>query len=190
MKKDAEIRKCIVCGEVMEKDNLLRFIAAPDGRIIPDFKKKLPGKGVYVSNSKTSLEKAVSKNLFSKALKKNVKTDSDLTELVEHLIKKNGLDLISLSRKAGILITGFEKVSDSLRKGKVTLVLEAKDAGLDGHNKIMSLAKNIEVFNIYDIEELDQALGKVNTVHVAFEKSEMAKIVYNELKKIEKFLNS
>ena len=43
---------------------------------------------------------------------------------------------------------------------------------------------------LYDVEELDKALDKVNTVHMAFLKSDMAKMVYNEFKRLNSFLNS
>lgn len=190
MAKESEIRKCIVCGEVKEKDNLLRFTVTPDRQVVPDFKKKLSGIGIYVSNSRSQLETAVSKNLFAKAAKKHFKTNPELVSIVETLLKKHGLDLISLSRKAGILVTGFEKVAETIKKEKAAFILEAKDAGEDGHNKILSLSKGLEVFKIYNVEELDKALDKVNTVHIAFKKSEMAQTVYKEFKKIENFLNS
>ena len=69
-------------------------------------------------------------------------------------------------------------------------MLEAKYAGEDGHEKLVSWAKNLEVFMLYGVEELDKALDRVNTVHVAFLKNDMAKMVYNDLKKLDEFLNS
>ena len=188
MKKETT-RKCIVSGEVLEKENLLRFTLA-EKDIVPDFKKKLPGTGIYVKCSKKALSTAIQKNLFSKACKKSVQTSEDLVEIVEKQLKKHGLELISLSRKAGILLTGFEKVCDALKNNKIAFILEASDAGNDGHQKILSLSKELEVFNFYNVEELDKALDKVNTVHIAFKKSEMAKTVYNEFTRIKNFLNS
>ncbi len=190
MKKDSENRKCIVTGKVLEKTNLLRFTVLDDGQLVPDFKKKLSGTGIYVSASKDILSTAVSKNIFSKILKRNVKIPFDFVNTITNLLKQNGLHLISLSRKAGILRTGFEKVSDSLKKNRVSFVLEATDAGSDGHNKILSLARELEIFNIYTVEELDKALDKNNTVHIAFEKSEMANKICEEFRKINNFLNS
>lgn len=187
--KAVEERKCIVCGKVMEKDSLLRFVVTPDNQVVPDFKKKLPGKGIWVRNSKQALETAVAKNLFSKAAKKQVKADG-LVEMVENILHKKGLDAVSLARKAGALVTGMEKVSEAVKKEKVAFILEAKDAGADGHERIMRLAKNLKVFRTYDIEELDKALDKVNTVHAAFLKSGMANAVYNEFSRFESFLNS
>lgn len=188
--KAEEERKCIVSGAVMAKEELLRFTVTPDNRVIPDFKKKLPGKGIWVKNSKQVLTTAVAKNLFSKAYKKNVKADAGLVEVVEELLSKRGLDSISLARKAGVLLTGLDKVSEAIKKGKVAFVLEAKDAGSDGYNRIALLAKELEIFRTYNVEELDKALDKVNTVHVAFLKSPMAKSVYNEFSRFESFVNS
>ena len=185
-----EIRKCIVSGEVMEKENLLRFALTPDRQIVPDFKKKISGVGIYVGNSKSALTAAIEKNLFSKACKKKVIADEQLIMLVESLLKKRGLELVSLSRKAGILLTGFEKVCEAIKKDKVAFIMEASDAGIDGHNRILSVSQGLEIFNIYSVEELDKALNKVNTVHIAFKKSDMAKSVRAELIKIKNFLNS
>ena len=110
--------------------------------------------------------------------------------MVENLLKKRGLELVSLSRKAGILLTGFEKVCEAVKKDKVAFIMEASDAGTDGHNRILSVSGGLEIFNIYSVEELDKALNKTNTVHIAFKKSDMAKSVRTELTRIKNFLNS
>ena len=188
--KAEETRKCIVCGETLPKENLLRFTLTPDNQIVPDFKKKLPGKGVWVKNSKKSLSIAVEKNLFAKVLKTKANVSQDLVETVQKLLQKRALDAISLARKAGVLVTGFEKVCDALKKNKAAFVLEAKDAGHDGHDRIMNMAKNLQVFHTFNREELDKELDKVNTVHVAFLHGEMANAVKSEISRLEDFLNS
>ena len=107
MKQETENRKCIVCGEVKEKELLLRFTLAPDNQVVPDFKKKLPGKGIYVSVSKTALQKAVEKNLFAKAVKKNAKVSAELVQTVENILRKKGLESMCLANYAGVFVTGF-----------------------------------------------------------------------------------
>lgn len=191
MKTDeTEDRRCIVTGEHKDKACLLRFTMVDGGLIVPDLNKKLAGRGVFVSNSKKLLAEAVKKNCFSKATKGKGRLCPDLVDMVEALLKKRGLDMINLARKAGCLVCGFEKVKEALAKNKVAFVLEAKDAGADGHQKMTELSKNVEMVEVYSIEELDKALDKVNTVHIAFLKSDMAKTVYWELKRYEQFLNS
>lgn len=168
MKQETEDRKCILTGEVKSKDELLRFTLISGGRVIPDFKKKLPGRGIYVSNSKQKLETAIQKNQFAKATKGRARADLSLVEMTEALLKKKGLEAINLARKAGELVTGFDTVKEALGRGKVAFILEASDAGADGHEKVLSMAKGLDVFGLYTTEELDKALDKVNTVHAAF----------------------
>ncbi|MEE6208018.1 MAG: YlxR family protein, partial [Alphaproteobacteria bacterium] len=53
MEKELQ-RKCVATGEIKSQDELLRFVKTPDSRLVPDFNKKLEGRGLYVSNSKTA----------------------------------------------------------------------------------------------------------------------------------------
>lgn len=189
MKKNDVLRKCIVTGDVKEKTDLLRFVVTPELLVVPDLSKKLPGKGIYVTNSRQALETAVQKNLFAKASKLKAKTDKTMVETVERVLQKRALDAVSLAKKAGILVLGLEKVLEVLKKGKVAFIVEAKDAGDDGKNRIALAAKDLEVFRLFSVEELDKALNKVNTVHAALVKSEMAQMVHKEFDKLAKFMN-
>ena len=183
-------RKCIATGEILSKEDLLRFTVLDNNMVVPDFKKKLPGKGVYVKNGKTILQKAINNNLFGKAVKKSVKIDNELINQVENLLFCQALNAVSLARKAGSLISGMDKVKEALKKNNIAFLLEAQNAGADGHNKIMSLAKNIEVFNLFKIEELDKELAKDNTVHLAFIKGTMANSVRETFVRLTSFLSN
>ncbi len=189
MKKEEPHRKCIVSGEILTKDKLLRFTITPDKIVVPDFKKRLPGIGIWVKSSRAALETAVKKNLFSKAARLPAKVDETLVETTEKLLRKKGLEMLSLSRKAGDLVTGFEKVGEAVKKDKVAFLIQAQDAGADGRQKMKQIARGLEIFSLYTVEELDRALDKVNTVHAALLKSDMAKAVYQEFKRFEGFLD-
>lgn len=69
-------------------------------------------------------------------------------------------------------------------------VIDAVDAGEDGKAKIRAAAKNVEILTLFTVEELDKALNRVNTVHAALLKSEMAQMVHNQLQKWQNFINS
>ena len=183
-------RKCVVSGEIKSKEQLLRFTVLSDGRVVPDFRKKLPGKGVYVTVAKSALEKAVAANLFAKALKIKTKVNEELVEQTESLLRKQALDAVSLARKAGVLVCGMDKVVDALKKGKAAFLIEAKNAGDDGHQKILALAKELEVFSLFETEELDKELARDNTVHLALLKSRMANAVRETIVRLTSFLNS
>jgi len=175
MKENNSNRTCLVTGEEKNKEELLRFTLTPDRQVIPDFKKKLPGKGFYITNSRAVLAQAVSKNVFKK-FGKNTKVDPNLGETVENILKK-----------AGALITGFEKVRENLQKGRVAFIIEAADAGSDGNAKIRAAAGNTEILTLFEVEELDKALNRTNTVHAAVLKGGMAEMVRSQLRKWQNF---
>lgn len=190
MVKELETRKCIITGQVTNKENLLRFVVLEDGRFLPDFNKKLGGRGVYLSNSKTILENLIAKNGLNKILHKKVVIETNLITIVEEILAKKGLDALNLARKAGNLILGFEKVKDIVNKGKAAFVIEASDAGEDGKQKIATIAKNLETFSLYDVATLDKALGRDNTVYLVVKKSDISPMVYNTFKRYQTFLNT
>ena len=182
MNRGSVERKCILEGVIKPLDELLRFVMI-DNTLLPDFNKKLPGKGIYVTNNRSSLEKALEKKLFNKVTRHNLKIDDNFIDIVEKLIKSRALNSINIARKAGILVAGFEKGKEEIKKNKVEFIIQASDAASDGKEKIAFLAKSIEIFNLFSIDELDMALKKENTVHIAILKSDMSRMVYNNLKK-------
>lgn len=186
MKENNPNRTCLATGEEKPADELLRFTLTPDRQVIPDFKKKLPGKGFYITNSRSVLDQAVGKNIFKK-LGKNTKVDPNLGETVENILKNRALDAINLAKKAGALITGFEKVRENLQKDKVAFIIEALDAGNDGSAKIRTAAGNTEILTLFKVEELDKALNRTNTVHAALLKGKMAEMVRSRLRKWQNF---
>ena len=181
------VRKCIVEGVTKPTSELLRFVMIGN-TLYPDFNKKLPGKGIYVTNNRISLETALAKKLFNKVTRHNLKIDDDFVNIVENIIKTQALNSLNIARKAGALVAGFEKVKEEIKKNKVEFIIEALDAGKDGKEKIAFLAKSVEIFNLFSIDELDITLNKENTVHIAILKSDTSRMVYNNLKKYENFL--
>lgn len=187
MQRELIERKCILDGTVKPQGELLRFVEI-DNMLLPDFNKKLPGKGMYVTANRLSLQKALEKKLFHKVSRHNLKVADDFLETVEKLIKQQALESLNLARKSGALITGFEKVREAIKKNNVEFIIEASNAASDGKEKMVLLAKSIEIFNLFSIDELDMALNKENTVHVAILKSDVARMVYTNLKKYQNFM--
>lgn len=188
MKRELIERKCILEGVVKPTSELLRFVMI-NNTIIPDFSKKLPGKGIYITNNRHSLQTAINKKLFQKVTRHCVKIDDNFMETVASILKQKALDSLNLARKSGALISGFEKVKEAIKKNNVEFVIEASDAALDGKEKIVLLAKSIEIFNLFSIDELDRTLNKDNTVHVAILKNKIAQMVYQDLKKYQNFID-
>ena len=75
---DVRERRCIVMGEVLAESKLVRFVADPDGNVVPDVAAELPGRGMWVSATRAAVATAVAKNLFSKSAKAPLKASADL----------------------------------------------------------------------------------------------------------------
>ncbi len=191
MAAETETRKCVLTGKILPKSELLRFVLLKDGTVLPDFNKKLDGHGFYLSNSKTLLTGLAAKaNPLNKILHTKTIMREDLPQIVEQILCKRGLDAVNLARKAGDLISGFEKVKEVVVKGKVAFVIEATDAGDDGKQKIAAIAKDLEKFTLYDVAALSAALGRENTVHLAVKKGPMSVMVRTAMMRYQTFLNS
>jgi predicted RNA-binding protein YlxR (DUF448 family) len=108
-RQDGPDRKCIATGEVQPKYGLVRFVVGPEGQVVPDILGKLPGRGMYVAADRAAIELAAKKNLFSRAAKTQVTVPEDLVEEVERQLARRVIDLISLQRKGGRAVAGYEK---------------------------------------------------------------------------------
>jgi hypothetical protein len=164
---DSPQRRCIVTGEVKDKSEMVRFVAAPDGRVVPDVAGNLPGRGLWLTASREVVEAAVAKGRFAKAARGRTVSDVDLGDQVGRLLARRCLDLIGLARRAGQAVTGFEKVRACLRQDDAAVLLAASDGAGDGRAKLSGLAGTIPEVTVFSRAELSSALGRENVVHAA-----------------------
>ena len=68
-------RKCLGCGEMKEKKELIRVVRSPEGIVSVDKTGKKPGRGAYVCQSKTCAAKAISPKALEKALGVKLSTE-------------------------------------------------------------------------------------------------------------------
>lgn len=168
--RDATIdreRRDLVSHQVMDESRLIRFVAGPDGQVVPDLGRKLPGRGLWVEASRASVEAAVKKNGFTRAAKTKLTAPADLADVVERLLARRCLDQLGLARREGVLISGFEKTAANLRAGKAAWVLEAADGSADGRGKILALARHqtANICGAFTADDLSLALGLENAIH-------------------------
>jgi predicted RNA-binding protein YlxR (DUF448 family) len=165
-------RRDIVSGEVMDEARLIRFVAGPDGAVVPDLARKLPGRGLWVAADRASVATAAKKGLFARAAKAQIKAPADLADQVEGLLKSRLLSGLGLAKRAGDLTSGFEKVSSVISSGKAAWLIEASDGAADGRGKLLRLARHQTpppgVFGLFGAAELGLALGGENVIHTAF----------------------
>lgn len=168
----ARERRDIVSGQVMEEAALIRFVAGPDGQVVPDLARKLPGRGIWVAADRASVEAAAKKGSFARSAKAKLAAPAGLADQVEALLHRRLLEGLGLAKRAGDLISGFEKVAAAVSAGKAAWLVEAADGAADGRRKILNVARKSpkppQVCGVFDAEELGLALGAENVIHTAF----------------------
>src|SRR6516164_2927135 len=93
-------RLCIATRKVRPVGELIRFVASPDGAVIPDLKRRLPGRGVWVTARRRVVEEAVRRRAFGRGLKADVRASSDLPDTLDRLLEQSALNALSIAHKA------------------------------------------------------------------------------------------
>ncbi|WP_282128434.1 RNA-binding protein [Roseobacter litoralis] len=180
---DGPDRKCIATGEVQPKYGLVRFVVGPDSEVVPDILGKLPGRGIYVSADRASLEKAVSKGLFSRSAKQPVKVAETLVDEVETQLARRVVDLISLQRKAGRAVAGFEKVKNWLQMEEAEVLIQAVDGSGRGKSKL-STPHYGSYIGWLTADELGLAFGRQTVIHGALASGGLTQRVVEEAQRL------
>lgn len=164
-------RMCIVTKQRRQPGELLRFVAAPDGQVVPDLKANLPGRGCWVTATRETVDKAVKRKLFGRALNSTVSADAGLGDQVDALMASSLLGILGLRRKAGQVALGAAKVEAAVRNGKAAFVLHASDAAPDGVRKIAqarhAAGAEAPAFTLFDEAQMSLAFGATNVIHAA-----------------------
>ncbi len=179
--KSATLRMCAVSREQRPTSELIRFVVSPDGEVVPDIKRKLPGRGLWVSASRHMVAEAVRRHQFSKGFKRNVRVAATLAADTENLLARSAVEALAIAAKAGQVVSGFAKVEAALtsRQGgtRVSALIHASDGAEDGIRKLDALARQktgnegetpeFSIITALTSAELDFALGRSNVVHAA-----------------------
>jgi predicted RNA-binding protein YlxR (DUF448 family) len=164
--RDDPERRCIVTGDVQPKAGLVRFVLGPDGMIYPDIAEKLPGRGIWVTADRDVLETAIKKGLFARAAKAPAKTPENMADMVESALASRVVELISLVRKSGRAVIGFEKVKGWLADGRAKVLLQASDGSDRGKGKLWT-PEGGRWFGCLTSQELGLAFGRDRAIHGA-----------------------
>jgi predicted RNA-binding protein YlxR (DUF448 family) len=163
--RDEPERRCIVTGETGPKHGLVRFVVGPGDVVVPDVLGKLPGRGMWVTSRRSVLEKA-GRGQFARSAKAPVTVPDDLVAQVEAGLLRRVLDGVSLARKAGLAVAGFEKVKDLLAKGEAKVLLQASDGSARGKDKLWT-PQGGRFFGCLTASELGLAFGRERVIHAA-----------------------
>ena len=182
-RNDGPERKCIATGEVHPKYGLIRFVVGPDSQVVPDIMGKLPGRGMYVSADRAALDKAAKKGVFARAAKQQVTVPDGLADEVESQIARRVVELISLARKSGAAVAGYEKVKDWLSKEYAEVLIQAIDGSGRGKSKL-STPHYGSYIGWLTQAELGAAFGRQTVIHSALASGGLTQRVVEEAQRL------
>jgi uncharacterized protein len=175
--RSATMRMCAVTRKVRPIDELIRFVLSPQGEVVADLKRKLPGRGLWISASHQAVAEAVRRNHFSRGFKRDVRAAPTLAVDTEALLVRAAVEALAMAAKAGQAVSGFSKVEGALGQGKAELLIHASDGAADGIRKLDAIvrqnqgigdeSRQIPVVTALTSEQLDLALGRSNVIHAA-----------------------
>lgn len=172
--RTAPERRCIATGESGPAAGLLRFVLGPDGTVVPDLAERLPGRGAWLTADRDLVDKAAHRRLFSRAFRAEARAPGDLAALVERLLAERLIGILSMARKAGAAVTGFEKVRERLRDGRAGVLVQASDGAADGVGKLARIAPAVSRIGLLDSGELGLAFGRDFAIHAALDRGGFA----------------
>jgi predicted RNA-binding protein YlxR (DUF448 family) len=165
-------RLCAVTHAVKPVEELIRFVVGPDG-VVPDLKRKLPGRGLWISADRATLKDAVARNVFARGFKRDVRVTPELLDLTERLLVRSALDALAIAGKAGLVPAGFAKVEAAIAHDTILGLIHASDGRPDGVSKLAGAlrqrpdAEGLAIVKEFTSAQLDLALGRSNVVHAA-----------------------
>ncbi len=160
-------RRCIATGSVNPSRGLIRFVLGPDNAVVPDIAGKLPGRGMWVSSDRSALEEAVTRNHFARSAKAPAQASPDLVDAVEAALTRRLTDLLSLARKAGKAVAGYEKVKSWLDREDAVLLFQASDGSGRGKGKLRPPGGRGSHFEVLTASELGLSFGREHVIHAA-----------------------
>ena len=168
-------RLCASTGTVQPVDDMIRFVVSPDGTAVPDLKRRLPGRGIWITATRSALAprdraQGICAQLQARRARRARSRRRDRAPAGARRARR------ARDRLQGR--AGGDRVSPRSKRHWWTAMrsalLHASDAAPDGVRKLnAALRRNtdgdrsIAVLDVFTSAQLDLALGRSNVVHAA-----------------------
>ena len=164
--KEGAHRTCVACRTALDKNDLIRYVVAPDGNLLVDYRQKLPGRGAYTCVSVECIKTAIAKNGFNRSFRGRCQGVDyfAIEKQLQTAILGRFESLLGMARKAGMITSGSNMVLDQLRKPQCDfgLLIIAQDISPDIGKKLQSAASRLQIphLSVFKKDKIGQILGK------------------------------
>ena len=159
---------------------MIRFVLAPDRRVVPDLAGRLPGRGMWLSARADVLQAAHARAAFARAARGPVAVPPDLAAMVEAGLARRIAEFLGLARRAGQAVGGFQKAREWLQSGRVALMVQACDASHAERARLLAGAGELRVTAPLSATALGAAFGRDHLAHVAVAPGRLAEAIWGD----------
>ena len=184
-------RTCILSGQSLPRDQLIRFVAGPDGHAVADLAEKLPGRGVWVETSAESLRKVAARDMLRRRIGAGFRDiEADIAHIAV-MLHQRALASAGLARRAGDLVGGSGKLA---AEGESFAGLLAAPGASEREMRRLQGRLDVDwTSRALRAEELGRVFGRDSLVFAAVRRGGVAKTAENlrrELARLEAFSRS
>jgi predicted RNA-binding protein YlxR (DUF448 family) len=177
--RDAPERRCILTGARGPAERMIRFAVAPDGTVTPDILGRLPGRGFWLLPGPDHIARAAQRGHFARAARAQVTVPADLAATVEAQLAERTLSLLSLARKAGSAVAGFEKTRAALADGGIAALIQASDGSPRERTRLRPPPGAAHLIALTS-QEIGLAFGRGYVIHAALKTGGLAPRILGE----------
>ena len=152
------LRSCIGCGQVKEKQRLIRLCASREGEVLIDLEQKMPGRGIYVCYDNRCIYKGVKGDRVSRGLRRTVlpvEPSQFRKEAIRRIEDRVRL-ILKKSWRSGLLLKG----TASREGGPLGII--ARDASLKRKQSLLKYCRHrgLEFIEVGTKRELGALIGE------------------------------
>jgi uncharacterized protein len=178
---------CSLTGNLYPIRKMLLF-KEMNNTLICDVNAKVTDKGLWCNPDRYDIEKAIKQKVFDKLLNKKLIIPSFFTKSIERNLRVKILNFIGLSKKAGLLEIGYDKVLKGLKNNTIDIVLIDKEDVKLNSFILRKLDENNILFNKDFLkEEIGKTIGYKNVLCIALIKSKLSDTLKLYFYKLSKF---
>jgi len=126
-------RTCVGCRTSLPLQELIRLVLDPDGEVVIDLDRRLPGRGAHVCPRHECIEQAVRKDALGRAFRRGISTvrpDALVDTLLQRLEEKLS-GLLGIGQRARQVLSGSMALEKGLQRGEIHLLLLTTDIAPD-----------------------------------------------------------
>ena len=115
--------------------------------------------------------------LFGRAARRRVSVPETLPADVDMLLARRLTDRISMARKAGLAVAGFERVKEWLGRGEAKILFQATDGSERGKSRLHPPGGRGSRFEVLTASELGLSFGRERVIHAALGRGGLTELI-------------